>query len=55
MEKESKQALSVLQLDHEIIDSTGTETRQNYSRMFVKAKVNKKLFTPTLNGIAASV
>ena len=30
-----------------IIDSTGTETRQIFSRMFVMAKSVKELFTPT--------
>ena len=38
-----------------IIDSTGTETRQRFCSMFVMAKSFEELFTPTWNGIAASV
>ena len=38
-----------------IIDRKGMETRQIFSRMFVKAKKIKELFAYTLNGIAASV
>ena len=38
-----------------IIDSTGTETRQIVSHMFVMAKIFEKLFISTWNGIAVSV
>ena len=38
-----------------IIDSTETETRRSFSRMFEKAKFVKELFTPTVNGMAVSV
>ena len=38
-----------------IIDSTGTETRHIFTRMFVMAKSFEELFTPIWNGIAVSV
>ena len=38
-------------LDQGIIDYTGTETWQTFSRMLTM----EELFTPTLNGIAVSV
>ena len=38
-----------------IINPTGKETQQFFSRMFVTAKKNKELFASTLNEIAASV
>ena len=38
---------SLLYCEQGIIDPTGAETRQIFSRIFVIAKIFKKLFTPT--------
>ena len=38
-----------------IIDSTRTETRQTFSRMFVIAKYFEELLAITLNGITVNV
>ena len=38
-----------------ITDYTGTEIRQNFFSMLTMAKIFKKLFAPTLYGIAAGV